>query len=113
MTARTPMATYPVTCDCGATHHVDATAAGSKLACCCGCSVEVPSLVRLKANAGEASISADFEIEHLLATNSLPVEPNCYNCDIATTHCRHVLTECERVIVQAESSSAAGMNFLH
>jgi hypothetical protein len=88
--------TYPVVCECGVTHPVAAGAAGSSFPCGCGKTVAVPSLVRLKASVGESGLSADFEIEGLLARGDLPLEPNCVLCDCATRDQLVVAVQCER-----------------
>ena len=50
---------------------------------------------------GEARtrLSADFEVETLLAKNLLPLENHCLECATATTNCLLVQVECERARV--------------
>jgi hypothetical protein len=49
------MSAYSVKCDCGASHHVTATQAGSAIACSCGKSVNVPTLTLLRRSVGETA----------------------------------------------------------
>lgn len=88
--------TCPVPCGCGVVHPVASSAAGMRLSCSCGATVEVPSLVRLKASVGESAVSPDFEIEQRLRDGSLPVESCCVVCEESTENTRLVAVECER-----------------
>lgn len=88
--------TYAVRCECGNEGRVSAADAGTSWACGCGRAVEVPSLARLKAAAGEAAASADLQIEHLLRTRQLPFETDCVACGRRTAHTFAVTAVCER-----------------
>ena len=88
--------TYPVRCECGATLQVPGTAAGTIQTCRCGRAVAVPSLVRLKASAGEAVVSAELELQHLLLNGSLPLEQDCVVCDLPTNQQTVFAVVCER-----------------
>jgi hypothetical protein len=105
-------ASYQVTCQCGAAQNVNLTQAGSTIVCRCGCNVEVPSLVRLKSAAGEESVSPDFEIEHLLQANALPLEKDCLICHRTTQHVFHVQVDCERAINKSSRSRSEGCAFV-
>ena len=87
---------YPVPCACGVVHEVSAGSAGSTFACECGKTVEVPSLVRLKASVGQSSVSADFELARILGTGRLPVEDTCGVCGLKTDYKLQVPVVCER-----------------
>lgn len=87
---------YPVPCACGKVHEVSAGAAGSSFACECGRTVEVPSLVKLKASAGESTVSADFELDQMIGTGALPMEDTCGVCGARTKHALRVTVVCER-----------------
>jgi hypothetical protein len=88
--------TYPVRCECGATLQVPGAAAGTTRTCRCGRAVEVPTLARLKTSVGEATVSADLELEHLVAAGALPLEQECVTCGRQTSHCAVVSVVCER-----------------
>ena len=89
-------ATYPVPCACGATLEVPGSAAGTSVPCRCGRAVEVPSLAQLKASVGQPVLSADLELEHLLARRALPLERDCVLCGVPTEHQVPVSVVCER-----------------
>ncbi|OWK41707.1 hypothetical protein [Fimbriiglobus ruber] len=88
--------TYPVACECGATLLVSGGAAGTQIPCQCGRTVDVPTLGCLKSSVGEAAISPDFELEHLISSGDLPLESRCVVCELDTTHEREFAIVCER-----------------
>lgn len=90
------MATYPVRCECGKTHQVPGSAAGTTLTCDCRRTVEVPSFARLKSSVGESSVSVDLVIRHMLANGELPVETDCVICFRTTKNKESFQLECER-----------------
>jgi hypothetical protein len=92
---------YPVPCECGQIHRVAATLAGSQLACACGREVAIPSLSKLKANAGQAPLSAELRIQHMLQLGMLPEERACRLCDVETDHTFYCWAVCEKVEVKA------------
>lgn len=94
---------YPVICDCGRTHQVLGTSAGSDLPCGCGRTVGVPSLQRLRVAAGEPPAAAEVMIEALLRAGRLPEESHCLRCETATTDTAHVTVACERIEVKGGS----------
>ncbi|MGL6096294.1 MAG: hypothetical protein ACRC7O_10925 [Fimbriiglobus sp.] len=87
---------YSVTCECGQTTSVTGTAAGSRIACRCGKSIDVPSLAELKHAAGERAGSADFALTGLLLTGRLPLEQHCVLCDHVTDNKATYHVVCER-----------------
>ena len=89
---------YPVTCECGKTHQVAGSVAGTKIVCGCNRTVEIPSFAKLKASVGESSLSADFEIEQLIQLGGLPLELDCVLCYQATPHQLTATVVCERKI---------------
>lgn len=90
------MAAYPVRCECGKTHHVPGSAAGTTIACDCRRTVEVPSFAKLKASVGESSVSIDLLISHMFAKGELPVETDCVLCSQRTESTFVAVVECER-----------------
>jgi hypothetical protein len=88
--------TYPVPCACGATLDVPGSAAGTAVTCRCGRSVEVPSLAALKSAAGQPVLSADLELQHLVARRALPLERDCVLCSVPTDHAVPISVVCER-----------------
>ena len=96
--------TYKVQCECGATQKVEATLAGSRLACPCGREIEVPSLSRLKGQVGRSAMSAEIQIENMLIHGVLPHEKNCLLCKRPTSAVVHCWTTCERPQVKVERS---------
>ena len=90
------MATYPVRCECGKTHQVPGSAAGTALACDCRRTVEIPSFAKLKSSVGELSVSVDLLIPHMLASGELPVESECVLCYQRTDSTVVAVVECER-----------------
>jgi hypothetical protein len=90
------MATYPVRCECGKTHQVPGSAAGSTIACDCRRTVEIPSYAKLKASVGESSVSADFVIPLMLANKELPVETDCVACCGKTDHQIDAMVICDQ-----------------
>lgn len=91
---------YPVPCECGQVHRVAATLAGSQLACTCSREVAVPSLSKLKVKAGEAPLSAELRIQHMLQLGMLPEETSCRLCGTETKHTFYCWAVCERVEVK-------------
>ena len=87
---------FPVPCECGKVYEVTAGSAGSKFACECGRTVEVPSLVKLRASVGQSGLSADFELDQMLGTGALPVEDTCGICGMKTARTGHSTVVCER-----------------
>ena len=92
--------TYPLKCECGKTHRVDGTLAGSKLACACGREIQIPSLSRLKSSVGEAALSAEVRIEQMIQLGILPEEKRCLICGLYTEDVQHVWAVCERLEVK-------------
>ncbi len=90
------MAAYPVRCECGKTHHVPGSAAGTTIVCDCRRTIEVPSFAQLKASVGESSVSIDLVLRHMLANGELPVETDCLVCTRTTRHRATFTVECER-----------------
>ncbi len=90
------MATYPISCSCGSTLQVSGTEAGTTQTCICGSAVQVPSLAKLKAAVGEATVSADLKLQHLISENALPLESDCVQCHRPTMHTVRIQVECER-----------------
>lgn len=88
--------TYPVGCECGATIHVPGTSAGTTFTCKCGRKLEVPTLAQLKASVGQAVMSADLELQHLVAAGALPLEKDCVLCRKPTTNQAAYTVVCER-----------------
>jgi len=87
---------YPVPCDCGTVREVLAGDAGSSFACDCGKTVDVPSLVKLKASVGQSTVSADFELDQMIGSNALPVEDTCGVCGLRTMNKAFVEVMCDR-----------------
>lgn len=96
--------TYPVECECGKVHRCPAGYAGSRFACPCGKTVEVPVLSRLRAAKGQAALSPELEIQTLNTQNALPVERDCCLCGCDTTDTLMLLAICET----PEAPSMAG-----
>lgn len=90
---------YPVVCDCGRTHQVPGTSAGSDLPCGCGRTVDIPSLHKLRSAAGESSTSPELMIEYLLLENRLPDETECVCCGAPTSDAAKFDVVCERIEV--------------
>ncbi len=105
------MATYPVRCECGKSHQVPGSAAGTALTCDCRRIIEVPSFAKLKASVGESSVSIDLVIRHMLANDELPVESDCVICFRTTKHQATFQLECEREEI-ARSSKLRWFEFL-
>jgi hypothetical protein len=90
------MATFPVWCECGKTHQVPGSAAGTTIACDCRRNVEVPSFAKLKASVGESSVSIDLLLEQMGRNRELPIETNCVLCFGDTSSTLVANVECER-----------------
>ncbi len=104
------MATYPVRCECGKTHQVPGSAAGTNFTCDCRRTVEVPSFAKLKASVGESSVSIDLMLRHMLAHGELPVETDCAICQRITIHRHDVELECERSEYLSQPKSGSAWN---
>jgi hypothetical protein len=88
---------YQLKCVCGQTLPVSAGAAGTRLLCSCGRTVEVPSLRELRRQSGEApTANPVMAIEHLLATQQLPLESTCNSCGREGAEIVKFVAECER-----------------
>ncbi|HEX3150218.1 MAG TPA: hypothetical protein VHR66_19225 [Gemmataceae bacterium] len=96
--------TYPVRCECGHVHHVDATLAGSTLICKCQREVTIPSLSRLKTAAGEKALSPEVRLEQMLNLGMLPREKNCLLCRRPTADVTHFWATLERAFVKKDPS---------
>jgi hypothetical protein len=70
---------FSVNCECGRAVAVSATSAGSRLACTCGRTVDVPTLSELRRNAGlnPIPLNAAESIQKLVVLGELPNEKTC------------------------------------
>jgi hypothetical protein len=96
--------TYPVRCECGHVHHIDATLAGSTLVCGCRREVVIPSLSRLKAAAGEKALSPEVRLEQMLSLGMLPQEKTCAICGRPTMDVVFFWATLERAFVKKDPS---------
>jgi hypothetical protein len=95
---------YPVRCECGQTHQVEAPQAGSRFPCSCRREVIVPSLSKLKASAGETALTPDVRVQQMLDLGMLPEETRCLGCGKETTGVRYFWATCERAFVKKDAS---------
>ncbi len=92
---------FRVDCSCGRYLSVGEGAAGAKLQCECGRTVNVPGLNALLAQA-ELPLhrpSPELVIGHMIAAGELPGRDTCVVCGGVTTDVAWILAECERVYV--------------
>lgn len=88
--------TYPVKCECGKVHQCPAGYAGTRFACPCGKTVEVPTLSVLRTTVIEGETSPETEVAARGRLGQLPLEEECVNCGRETDRVESVVLECER-----------------
>lgn len=98
---------YTVTCQCGATIAVSATQAGITLACRCGRSVGVPSLSRLRQQAGEGPYPRNIPetIAAMIESGELPAGDFCAVSGFPTKDTLLLDIQCERKWVRGSRSN--------
>lgn len=94
--------TYPLKCDCGATHRVTSGQAGSSVACACGKGVSVPSYSVLRTLAADDWPTADVELDARRRLGQLPLETECVLCGTRTDGVRNFVVELERPQVSTQ-----------
>lgn len=89
---------YSVSCACGVTHAVSATQAGSRIACACGRSLDVPTLSSLRKSAGESPfpLSTVERIQAMIRDGSLPSGDVCPYSGRAANDTVFFHVQCER-----------------
>jgi hypothetical protein len=92
---------YFVPCECGEGVPVTEGAAGSRVTCACGRTVNVPSLRELRnaSDEPEERPSPEMAIEALLLAGQLPQEKKCIVCGVPTTGAITCEADCERAVV--------------
>jgi hypothetical protein len=102
---------FPLDCECGKRLTVTEGAAGSRVKCSCGRTVEVPGLSALRGRAGlpPIRISTSTKIEEMVMTGELPRGTECSRCGATTSGILHVLAVCERVWVNTDQLSIGGV----
>jgi hypothetical protein len=93
---------YSVTCECSKVHPVSTGDAGSVLACTCGRTVEVPSLSKLRQQAGEFTAAPEMILESMLRDGELPQEDDCVVCHSRTDHVQLYQVVCEHAEAKKE-----------
>jgi hypothetical protein len=103
---------FTISCECGEEVSVSEWAAGSQIECGCGSTVKVPSLARLRADAGLASMDVPvaIQVSHLLESGELPTN-TCIACQSSSTDVIPLVADCEQVHVQ-ESGGSFFLNVL-
>jgi hypothetical protein len=100
------MSAYSVSCECGASHRVAASQAGSKLACACGRSVAVPTMSALRKAAGElALVSTVDQIRAMVRDGELPTGDLCPYSGRPANDTIQFHVECERAWVRGGETS--------
>ena len=108
------MSSYSVFCECGVTHPVSATQAGSTMTCGCGRSVDVPTLSSLRKSAGESAIPSDTieTIQAMIRGGELPSGDICPYSGRPANDTIFFHVQCERVWVRGGESLESG-NFAY
>lgn len=106
------MPMYTVRCECGAGHAVAGTAAGTRLDCACGRTVEVPSLSKLRASAGEPTVSAELAIKKMVERDEMPAGTDCLECRLPTRDTATILVVCEQAEFKREQTGISVVNLL-
>jgi hypothetical protein len=90
-----------VPCECGEDVPVTEGEAGSRISCCCGRTVVVPSLRELRRQAGVPGqgVAPELVLETLLLAGKLPEEDECVLCSEPTAGCVSCVVDCERAVV--------------
>ncbi len=93
---------YQVTCACGEQLPVTEGMAGLQLTCACGRSVTVPSRGELREQLGLPAYepTAVQQIEHMLASGTLPPEGGCVRCGNPDAEVLEAVAECEQARVR-------------
>src|SRR4051812_6106977 len=88
---------YSVACGCGQRLTVTASEAGATKTCPCGRAVPVPSLRRLREDAGEAAThTPELIVGQMLRAGVLPGDGGCAVCNAPTADRVLIQTVCEQ-----------------
>jgi len=87
---------FDIDCECGKTHAVNKTAAGTNLACSCGRSVSIPSLAKLRRSAGLKGVeeSPTNRVTSGVSAGILPPQ-ECFVCGHAEGDQYELVAICE------------------
>jgi hypothetical protein len=88
---------FNIDCPCGKQNTVSGGSAGATIVWACGQAITVPSLSKLREQAGLPPYDPGplLLIQHLLATNQLPGTKLCAACGHETDHVVEVRAQCE------------------
>jgi len=88
---------FKIDCQCGKQNTVSGGSAGATIVCACGQAIAVPSLSKLREQAGLPPYDPGplMLIQHLLATNQLPGTNRCGACEQETDRVVEVRAQCE------------------
>jgi hypothetical protein len=89
---------FNIDCPCGKQNTVSGGSAGATIVCACGQAITVPSLSKLREQAGLPPYDPGplLLIQHLLATNQLPGTKLCAACGHETDRVVEVRAQCEK-----------------
>jgi len=88
---------YSTSCECGQTHPVSASQAGTELNCSCGRRVSVPLLSELRQAAGQRAYETSTidEIRRMLRDGDLPAGDLCVLSGLPTREVCNLYVHCE------------------
>jgi hypothetical protein len=87
---------FDIRCECGQYIVVSEGAAGARLKCACGRTVDIPALDKLRTEAGLPPSTTEARIAYLLSAGHLPGTKSCACCRADADRTIEIVTECER-----------------